>query len=223
MNRDRNTSHGAGRHPEPAPIFRPYTTTLDLWTRHRCFPCLGLAPETLQHFEANYYGADRGFLAHRLLVRLHDARGLPLGYTGCHGSPVSCARSGSWIRPRGFPHQTLFYNWHRASIKHHQPLIMTTGPWTVMKLYQAGFRNAVALFTPHLNFHNSRLIAEAPPPTIVLLFPGDDHNAAAARRIATILGSRARNVFMSQDLTPDDFTDQDLREILSPYCHPFHP
>ncbi|MFC1854095.1 hypothetical protein ACFL27_28260 [candidate division CSSED10-310 bacterium] len=198
-------------------IFQPFTKEFILSYHHRCFTCLGLSPRTLQHFEAGYYSSERGFMARALVVRLHDRHGQPLGYAVSQGAPPDCKRWQKWKKNRNFPQSKLIYNWHRATLHNQQPLIITQGPWAVMKLYQVGFKNVIAPFEPRLTMWQFRIITASPTPRIYILMAGDNLGITSAQRLNNILGARAKRVFMPSDLEIEYLSNDQLAELLAPY------
>lgn len=198
------------------PPFSPYTRRLPLLTEHDRFRQLGLDPRTLEHFEAGVYPHPTGFLAGCLGVRLHDTDGRPVGYMGRRLDPQQIARYGKWKVPPGLPKATLLYNWHRATDRHRLPLVITEGPWAVMKLHQAGFTNVVALLGLRLSSFHRQLLSTSPSP--ILLLDGDPAGVLATKRILATLGPAARNVELPPDVDPDDLTEGELAHLLRPHC-----
>jgi len=72
-------------------------------------------------------------------------------------------------------------------------LVVVEGPREVMKLWQEGFHNAVAVMGSHMSDRHLELIGELAPKRLVLMFDGDDVGAAITSRVA----GKASRVFRS--------------------------
>lgn len=209
--------HHGGNTTEKSPRFRPFTRKLALTKKHLMFRKMGLTEHTLHLFEAGYYPYHRGFLKHCLAVRLHDPGGNPIGYTGRRLDPRDIAQYGKWKIPWALPKTTILYNWHRARNNGKQPLIITEGPWAVMKLFQANYHNAVALLGLQLSETNRQLIMTSQAPHICLLLDGDKAGRRACQRIKNQLGTGTTKIILPHNVDPDDLSEQELNEIITSY------
>ena len=195
--------------------FRPYTRRLQLQTRHPTFQRLGLAEATLRSFEAGHYPGERGFLAGCLGVRLHDLQGAPIGYLGRRLDHHQIQRWGKWKLPPAFPKSQLLFSWHRAIRDPSPAIVITEGPWAVMKLQQAGINGAVALLGLTISEQQQRLLLRTRRP-IVLLMDGDAPGRRATGEIATRLGSVANAVYLPDGVDPDELDENAIRDAVRP-------
>lgn len=193
------------------------TLTLDLTTNLLCFRLMGITEQTLRDFEAGYYEGTNGFLHRGLAVRLHGPEGQAWGYMGQSLDQWARAHHGTWKLPPGPDRAPFLYNWHRIDPRDQQTMIMTTGPWLVMKLFQAGYRQAVALVTRTICRTTIGLIQRSQARHICLFFGGDAGSRATAQSLKKHLGSKAHVVFLPEDILPDQLSLQELSEILEPY------
>jgi DNA primase len=206
----------SGGHPLPAnPTdrpFHPFTRRLLLDPSHAFFRHLHIDEKTLRLFEAgSWYGP--GFLQGTVAVRLHDLRGHPIGYAGRRLDPADIARWGKWKWPPGFPKSKLLWNWHRAVSDRDGGLVVVEGAWSVMKLWQAGFRNVVALGGAHISPDQAQLLRLAT--SVTLFFDGDPTgHRATARSLASAFHPRVRAIHPPEGLDPADLTEPHLRELL---------
>jgi DNA primase len=192
--------------------FRAFTRRLPLDSGHSFFQQLRLREETLRRFEAGYWSGP-GFLQGTLGVRLHDENGHPLGYAGRRLHPAEIARWGKWKWPPGFPKSQLLWNWHRAMRDAHNGLIVVEGVWSVMKLWQAGFHNVVALAGVHISPDQARLLNHAA--RVTLFLDGDPAGyRATARSLASKFHPYVRAVHPPDGLDPADIAEDGLRELL---------
>lgn len=192
--------------------FRPFTRRLPLDPSHPFFRRLALREETLRVFEAGFW-AGRGFLHDTVAVRLHDLHGRPLGYAGRRLNPADVSRWGKWKWPPGFPKCQSLWNWHRARPEAQGGLVVVEGAWAVMKLWQAGFRNAVALAGVHISLAQAQLLRTARE--VTLLLDGDlAGHQATARSLASAFHPCIRAVYPPDRLDPADLPEEHLRALL---------
>ncbi len=82
--------------------------------------------------------------------RLHDHRGLPLGYAGRRLCPQQVRRFGKWKLPRRLPKASILYGFHHLRPVANHTLVIVEGPWGVMRLAQLGIP-AIALSQAFVN------------------------------------------------------------------------
>lgn len=207
----------SGHQPPANPAhrpFHPFTRRLELDPSHPFFRRLHIREDTLRLFEAGSWWGP-GFLQGTVAVRLHDLHGHPIGYAGRRLDPADIARWGKWKWPPGFPKSKLLLNWHRAVSEGHRSLVVVESAWSVMKLWQAGFRNVVALAGSCISTHQAQLLRLATSVTLFL-----DGDPAGHRATAQSLASRfhpyLRAIYPPEGLDPADLTEPHLRELLKP-------
>ena len=195
------------------PIFRPFEHSLPLDPHHPFFSRLGLRPATVETFEAGAW-SGRGFLEGTVAVRLRDLEGQPLGYAGRRLDPEAIARYGKWKFPSSFPKGQLLYAWHQARAHLSTGLVVVEGAWSVMKLWQAGVPNAVALYGAVVTPDHVRLLARAR--TVVLFLDADDTgDRAAAHARQRRIHPDLRIVRGPSGTDPADLHDADLVRLLA--------
>ena len=198
----------------PIRAFSAFTRALRLDVEHPFFRARGLAPHILRRFEAGvWHGA--GFLEGMAAVRLHDLDGRPLGYAGRRRDPEQASRNGKWKWPPGFPKTSLLYNWHRARGSLACGLVVVEGPWSVMRLAQEGYDNAVALAGLTCSRPQAALLAAAD--RVFLLLDGDPAGKQATQRLLEARIHRRLCVLHSPaGADPADLDAVTLRGLLAP-------
>lgn len=192
--------------------FRPYTRHLALDPAHPFFGKLGLAPTTVRHFEAGAWHG-KGLLEGTVAVRLHDPEGNPLGYAGRRLDPLQVRDRGKWVWPPRYPKGAGLWNWHRIDPGSPAGLVVVEGPWSVMKLWQAGIDNAVALGGVSVSATQRRMLARARH--LVLVLDGDDTGRnAMTRLVAEVLHPRMRAIPCPPNTDPADLTGDELTRLL---------
>lgn len=200
------------RRAEDSREFHPYTRTLALDPAHPFFQKLGLTEQTVRRFEAGAWHG-KGFLEGTVAVRLHDPDGNPLGYAARRLDPAAVHALGKWKWPRHCPKRTLLWNWHRVVPDGLHELVLVESPWSVMKLWQAGIRNAVALAGVSVSTAQRTLLARAR--RLILFLDGDDVGQAATHRlIAEAVHSRIRVIRCPPDTDPADLSENVLVRLL---------
>lgn len=86
-------------------------------------------------------------------------------------------------------------------------LVIVEGPREVMKLWQEGYTNAVAIMGSHLSDNQLKLIGELAPDKVVLMFDGDDAGVDTTTRVGkklsqVITGERLKKVFVPRGRDP---------------------
>lgn len=194
--------------------FRPFTRRLPLDHRTPWLRAKGIEPLTAMRFQAGAYQGS-GFLAHCIGVRLHDHRGLPLGYAGRRLCLQQIRRFGKWKLPRGLPKATILYGFHHLRPVANHTLVIVEGPWGVMRLAQLGIP-AIALLGTHLSPEQHRLLRHVPHLTLML--DGDTAGRQATARMVGTLGDSAcvRQVNLPPGMDPDDLPDTSLAALTAP-------
>jgi DNA primase len=157
------------------------------------------------------------FLKCAIAVRLHDIHGNPLGYCGRRLDPVEAEKWGKWRFPKDLPKSAILFNAHRAAGFRHQGIIVVECPWGVMRLWQAGFPNAVALLGTSLLSTQREWLEKAP--AILLMLDGDAAGRKAAGQIAAGFAGKTQVVIhhLPDGCDPDDFSDRQLRSVVDRY------
>jgi DNA primase len=205
------SGHQLPANPTDRP-FHPFARRLQLDPSHPFFHRLHIREDTLRLFEAGAWWGP-GFLQGTVAVRLHDLYGHPIGYAGRRLAAADIARWGKWKWPPGFPKSKLLWNWHRAVSEGHGSLVVVEGAWSVMKLWQAGFCNVVALAGSCIGRHQAQLLRLAT--SVTLLLDGDSAgHSATARTLASRFHPSLRAIYPPEGLDPADLTEPHLRELL---------
>lgn len=198
----------------PAP-FQPFRHTIPL---NPNVPFLQhtkrIAAATAARFEAG--GSDRSALLRgTVAVRLHDFDGRPLGYCGRRLEPEDVARFGKWRFPRAFPKADVLFNAHRTDPRARRGLVVVEGPWAVLRLYQAGVPNTVALLGTRMSDTQASWLAQAT--AVMLLLDGDTAGRRAAQDIAKRLAPTVPvQIYKLPDgAEPEDLDDHQLASVVA--------
>ena len=190
---------------------------IDLTTDLLCFRLMGIYDQTLHFFEAGFYSGTTTDLKNCLVVRLYDRDGTSLGYMGQSLHQWAMAHYGAWRMPPAMSTTPFLFNVHRIDQQSQKPLIITSSPWMVMKLFQAGYRQMLALIrltiTDELTSQIERLRT-----TKIYLFLGGDHGARASGLwIKEHVRKPTHNVFLPDGLSPEQLSETEIKEFLDPY------
>ncbi len=98
-------------------------------------------------------------------------------------------------------------------------LVVVEGPREVMKLWQEGFTNSVALLGSYLSDEQKKLISTLCPKNIVLMFDGDDAGVEATTSVAKKLydlfpNQRTKKCFLPRGRDPKTLNRQELEKII---------
>jgi len=204
---------GSGRNGETG--FRPFTRELVLDPVDPFFESRGIEPRTLIRFEAGIWRGD-GFLQGCAAVRLHDLSGQPLGYAGRYLDPNRARARGKWKVPRGFPRGTTLYGWHHLSTPRRASLVLVESAWSVMKIFQAGWPNVVAIGGAGIIPEQRSLLQSES--AIVLFLDGDHTGRRASNRLRDLpLHPRMKVMLCPLGKDPADLSERELWLRLSPH------
>ena len=205
--------------PRPTPVvpapFRPFRRAIPLDPNVAFLQQnKRIAAATAARFEAGRSN-NSALLRATAAVRLHDLQGRPLGYCGRRLEPEDVARFGKWRFPRAFPKAQVLFNAHRTDPKARPGIVVVEGPWAVLRLYQAGVTNAVALLGTRMSDAQAAWLAQAT--AVVLLLDGDDAGRRAARDIAERLAPAVPiQIYNLPDgAEPEDLQDHELASVVA--------
>lgn len=105
-------------------------------------------------------------------------------------------------------------------VKGCETLIICEGPREVMKLWQEGYTNAVAVLGAHLSGEQEKLICSLGPKKVVLMFDGDDAGVATTTRVgkklATIFpNQRLKKCFLPRGRDPKNLERVDFDNLIN--------
>lgn len=189
--------------------WRPFTKTLDLdadhpWGEH-------FTGGECVEFGMGYQAA--GFMKERWCVRLHDADGNPLGYTGrwlYQDLPENTPR---WLFGPGFPKSEFLFNHHRLERNDEgkllaDHLLVVEGPTDAIRLHSLGLP-VVALLGTSVSSRQLELLATLGMGQVLLLLDGDEQGRAA---VPSVLGQIAQVTFVRDVVLPPGEDPQSVEE-----------
>lgn len=186
----------------------------------------GLTQETVTYFGLGH--TNRGILAGRIAIPIHDREGNLVGYAG---RIVDDSSIGEEVPKYKFPPQReregktyvfrkseLVYNLHRQE-RPVSDLIVVEGFPAVWWLHQAGFPYTVAIMGSSISERQIELVTEAVQTNgrIWLVPDGDEAGEKCAKEALPRLADKrfARWVKLSKGKQPTDYAPNDLASLLS--------
>lgn len=178
-----------------------------------------LTAQTIKAFGLGF--CSKGMLAGWIAIPVHNVAGQIVAYVGRAVNETQAEIDGKYKFPPRFKKSLEVYNLHRAlqdpeTITKHG-LIVVEGFFGVMRLYQLGYTNVVALMGKELSDAQAELLLAATD-RITLFLDGDEPGRDAARRVGEKLAGRAfvRTVQYpaGPKRKPAHFTKEELRELL---------
>jgi DNA primase len=177
----------------------------------------GVAPETIAHFGLGH--CPKGIMAGRIAIPIHNEQGELVGYAGrWPGSPPE--GEGKYKFPAGFHKSQVAFNLHRAKEDTHgRGLIVVEGFFDAMRLWQAGFPNAVALMGSMLSAAQEELILKTVGPggKVTLMFDEDEAGWKGREDALSRLSSElyVKVIGLGEEGTqPDGLSDDEIRTLL---------
>ena len=173
----------------------------------------GLSPETIAMFGLGYCSTGR------IAIPIHDRVGNLVAYAGrWPGNPPE--QRPRYKLPRGFRKSLEVFNLHRAAAENpRSPLIVVEGYFDCVKLWQAGFRRAVAIMGCRMSEMQAARIGEAAGESgeVRLLFDNDESGSIGRSRARSLL-----KPFVSVEVVelgegqeqPDRLSSEEIRALL---------
>ncbi len=192
--------------------------------KHPYLSSRGFTPETIDHFGVGY--CAKGMMAERIAIPLHDAKGKLVGYAGRlvddtkisdenpkYRFPGTRERSGITY---AFHKSEFLYNGHRiaAPVDHLCVVEGFAGTWS---LWQANYRNVVALMGASCSDEQGKLIVELVKPDgkVWLMPDGDNAGMQCAKSLFERISPYrfVRWVCLTPDRQPTDFLADELAHL----------
>ena len=151
----------------------------------------------------------------RIAIPIHNENGDLVAYAGRWlGDPPE--GEPKYKLPPRFQKHLVLYNFHRArELSEGKGLVLVEGFFDVMKLWQAGFKNVVALMGTVMSDEQEKLLigSLAPGGKVALMLDPDEPGQKATREIAQKLITKFYIKVINLELEPDELTEEGIREI----------
>jgi len=190
----------------------------DLDASHPYLAERGIRKETAEEFGIGYF-SGAGSMADRIVIPIHNERGLLLAYAGrsIDGSAPKYKFSA------GFHKSQVLYNLRRAiegNLEARPSVAVVEGFFDCIKVHEAGFR-CVALMDSSLSQEQGELL-DRHFAHVVLLFDGDEAGRAATDECLLRLGRRlwTKAITLPKGKQPDQLSRDELQDLLAPKHSP---
>ena len=175
----------------------------------------GLNQETIQYFGLGY--CSRGLLKGRIAIPIHNENGELVAYAGRW--PGKDPPEGKYKLPPGFQKSLVVFNLnHCKELSKEKGLILVKGFFDCFKVWQVGFKNAVALMGSSMSPEQEELIVEAVGKNgrAILMFDGDKAGQECTDQAMARLGSRVfvKATKLDEGLQPDKLSKDAIKKLL---------
>lgn len=186
------------KYPAPKIILHPYLTKR------------GINQECATEFQISFW--DKGALKDRIVIPIIDINADIIGFTG---RAVTDRNAKKWLHSAGTQVGKELFN--ILNIKNTQEVILTEGPFDVMKLWMYGFKNSVATFGTNLSFAQLSLLLRLPIHSIILAYDGDKAGEKASTKIGKILKDYFEVYIMDLENNKDigDLDEQQIGKLFA--------
>ncbi len=203
---------------DKAPVNPVLTFELkDLDQNHPYLKERGLEKETIKEFGIGF--CKRGLMKDRIALPIHNEDGELVAYAGrWSGDPPE--DEPKYKLPPRFQKHLVLYNFHRAKeLAEEHGLVLVEGFFDTMKLWQAGFRNVVALMGTSLSDEQAELLMEALTPgrKLALMLDPDEPGQKATREIVERLINKLyiKVIDLQENgMEADELSAEKIRDIL---------
>jgi DNA primase len=178
----------------------------------------GLEKKTIKYFEMGY--CTKGMMKDRIAIPIHNSNGELLAYTGRWIGDPPDEETGKYKLPPGFLKSLEVYNLHRAKKEiGERGLIIVEGYFGCMNVWQAGFKNVVALQGSFLSEEQAELIVEAvgADGKVFLMFDEDEAGWKCRSDALDLLSKKifVRTVELGKEgMQPDKLSKEEITTLL---------
>ncbi|MBA7494284.1 DNA primase [subsurface metagenome] len=189
----------------------------DLDINHPYIRERGLEKETIREFGLGF--CKRGLMKDRVAIPIHDENGELVAYAGRFAGD-SPEGEPKYKLPPKFQKHLCLYNFHRArDLAGEKGLVLVEGFFDAMKVWQAGFKNVVALMGTVLSDEQTQLLFEAlaPDGKLALMLDPDESGQKATREIVErlIIKLYIKVVDLQEEsVQPDELSEERIRAVL---------
>ncbi len=178
-----------------------------------------LTKTTINKFEIGL--AKKGLHAGRIIIPIHNEQGKLVAYAGRIIDEREIKNGIKYYFPPGFHKVAELYNIHRVvanpKFVEKYGIILVEGFFDVIRLWQNGIINAVALMGTSMSIWQKELLLKQTN-KIVLMLDKDEAGKKATRKIAADLVTSCFlkiPAFPENKIQPEDLTKEELKNVLS--------
>jgi hypothetical protein len=185
------------------------------------FPCKyyldrGYSDDTLDHFDVGLCENPKSEMYNRAVFPVYDEEDKFM--VGCVGRTV-CGDVRKWINKKGFNKASFLYNYGKAlqEISRTSTIILVEGQGDVMRLYEAGIKNAVGIFGSNVSDSQVFLLQKSGAFNIVIMTDNDSAGDACRVNAAEKL-QLSFNIYNVITPTGDigDMSVDQINQIIKP-------
>ena len=190
----------------------PLTFTLKLDRAHPYLVERGLSAEVVAQFGLGY--CNRGVMAGRICIPIHDARGQLVAYAGRWPGDELPEGVERYLLPKRFEKSRVLFNLHRVAAGEH--IVLVEGYWSAFRLHALGVP-VVALMGSSVSAAQLALLSERSTRLVTLLLDGDDAGRKARERALPDLASGffVRAPLLPDGEKPDTLGEAELLELVA--------
>lgn len=204
---------------DEAPVNPPLTFELkELDQNHPYLKERGLTKETIKEFGIGF--CKRGLMKDRIAIPIHSEHGELIAYAGRFAGDPPPDGEPKYKLPAKFRKHLVLYNFHRArEFSGENGLVLVEGFFDVMKVWQAGFKNVVALMGTVLSNEQEKLLigSLAPDGKLALMLDPDEAGLRATGEITERLINKLyiKIIDLQEDgIEADSLAGKRIRELL---------
>jgi len=133
----------------------------------------GFSPEVLDYFDVGTCEDPKSAMYKRAVFPIYDENDEYM--VSCVGRTI-CEDQRKWINKKGFNKSSFLYNYGKAvrEIENSGTIILVEGQGDVIRLHEAGIRNAVGIFGSHLSDSQVFLLQKSGALNIVIMTDNDE-------------------------------------------------
>lgn len=180
----------------------------------------GLKKDTIEYFGLGY--CERGLLKGRIAIPIHNEKGQLIAYAGRVVDDKEIGvENPKYKIPANFKKSLVVFNLHRVIEESKQlplELILVEGFFDCFKVWQAGFRNVVALMGNWMSEEQEALIVKTvgSQGKVTLILDGDKAGREGSEDIIKRLISQVylKAIFLKEGQEPDNLKEEEIKKLL---------
>jgi len=182
---------------------------LKLEPEHRYLEQRGLKEDTIRYFEIGF--CKEGYFKNRIVIPIYDEQARLVAYAGRSIND----EMPKYKFPKGFNKSLVVFNLHRVKNLRTKNIIVVEGFFDCFKVWQAGFKNVVALMGCSMSKEQMNLLVQLKK-KLILMLDGDCAGRNGTRKIVSALKFKIplTIIYLPLGTQPDSLPEEKLKSLL---------
>ena len=187
----------------------PLKFKLKVEPEHKYLKQRGLKEDTIRYFGLGF--CKKGYFKNRIVIPIYDEQAWVVAYAGRSINN----EMPKYKFPKGFNKSLVVFNLHRVKNLRAKSIIVVEGFFDCFKVWQAGFKNVVALIGCSMSKEQMNLLVQLRK-RLILMLDGDCAGRNGTRKIISALKFKIPLIIIYLPLgtQPDSLPEEKLKSLL---------